>query len=52
MVHLEEIIFNEETKKKSIVLAAYFYVKQLCENGLLSEKELHNIKQKYRIDIE
>ena len=52
MIQLEQIIFNEKTKKESIILASYFYVKQLYENGLLSERELHNIKEKYHIDIE
>ena len=52
VIQLEQIIFNEKTQKESIILASYFYVKQLYENGLLSERELHNIKEKYHIDIE
>ena len=52
MIQLEQIIFNEKTQKESIVLAAYFYIKQLYEQNLLSEKELHNIREKYNIDIE
>ena len=52
VIQLEQIIFNEKTQKESIILASYFYVKQLYENGLLSERELHSIKEKYHIDIE
>ena len=52
MIQLEEIIFNEKTKKESVILTAYYYIKQLHDEGLLSDKEIHEIKQKYHIDIE
>ena len=52
MIQLEQIIFNEKTQKESIILAAYFYMKQLYDNGLITLKELHSIKEKYHIDIE
>ena len=52
MTQLEEIKFNEETKKEAIILSAYFYIKQLCDNGLLSKEELSSIKENYHRDIE
>ena len=51
-INSKEIIFNESTKKESIIYAAYYYIRQLYENNLLSLKELNNIKQKYNISIE
>lgn len=49
---IEEIDFKDEIRKDATVLAAYYYIKQLYNNGLLSEKELRVIKEKYHIDIE
>lgn len=49
---LKEINFNEKTKKDAIILSAYFYIKQLYKDGLLSKKELDNIKENYSINIE
>ena len=46
MIQLEQIIFNEKTKKESIILAAYFYIKQLYEQkgicDISCEYELNN----------
>ena len=48
----EPIIFDDNVKKEAITIAAYHYIKQLYEHGLLSEKELNKIKEKYNICID
>lgn len=44
------ICFNDETRKEAVVLATYYYIRELFLSGLISENELYTVKRKYNID--
>ena len=48
---MKEIIFDEETEKLAIKLAAFQILKDLSEEGVISNVELRYIADKNGIDI-
>ena len=44
--------FTDNVKKDAIKYAAFYYIKQLYNNDLISKRQLIEIKRKYNIDID
>lgn len=51
MEGMQEVQFPPETEKLAIKLAAFAIMKQLCDDGKITEDELKYIAKKREIDI-
>ena len=52
MSNMPEISFPPESEEMAIKLAAFDIMRQLCQEGRITENELKYIAGKHQIDIE